>query len=729
MAKRVTRSILACCIALGLPLGCATAPDVTDITTGSLTAADNRKPRTFTQRNITDPIGSLADTSHTTAQTRRAVEQPGDDRFLKNTTADGDPIFELNQTDQDGEGVTLNLVNVEIAQAARTVLGEMLSLNYLIDPKVTGTITVQTTNPVPLNTVADIFDAVLRANGAAIVDDGSGIFKVVPAGQALSTMPSLRITRTDLAHRTIGMGIQVVPLRYVSVGEMQRVLQPIAPQGSILLADPGRNLMMFAGTRKELAAMLETVEMFDVDWMRGMSFALIPLRTSDPEAISEELETVFSASAGSGTNSIVRFVPNSRLRSILVIASRQTYLDRAKQWIARLDAAAAGAERQLYVYNIQNRTAEELATLLQQVFAAKAGGLKLTSAVAPRFEQTQINAQPVDPANPRQQASPELAAQTTADANAAQNPDGVHVVADSSNNALLILARAKDYRRILKMLSKLDSIQNQVLLEATIVEVTLNDELRFGLRWFLEQDNSSFSFTDLATGAIASAFPGFSYVFAGQNARVVLNAVSGVTDLNVISSPTLMVLDNKTAELQVGDQVPIATQSAVSVANPGAPIVNSVELKDTGVILRVTPRVNDSGRVILEIEQEVSDVIATTTSGIDSPTIQQRKIKTTVVVNDGDSLALGGLIQKRHEDRRTKVPIVGDIPVVGTLFRNKADTVRRTELLILITPRVVRDLLEAQQVTDEFRRQLNVSVPEIRRGRQPADAEARRILY
>lgn len=724
MFQFCTRLALLCGLAATLLAGCQSAPtDIGELTTGTATPT---KPKRSTSP-VSDFVSNLIDDSHRKTRRQRTVQEEGTDVYLKNTNADRDPIFEVGGVDANAKGVTLNLINVQISQAAKQILGDTLGLNYLIDPKVNGTVTVQTTKPIELSMLADIFDAILRANGAAIVDDGSGIYKVVPSARALDSNPAIQITRADLGRRAIGLGIQIVPLEFVSVGEMQRLLNPIAPPGAILLADEGRNLLMLSGTRKELASLLETIDIFDVDWMKSMSFALIPLRTSDPEIISQELDTVFGASSRS-RNSIIRFVPNKRLRSILVITSRRGYLAQAKKWIARLDAAAAGTERQLYVYNIQNRTAVELANLLQEVFSTAAGDMKVSSSVAPRFQQVQSTTAPNEPPDPAA-SLPEQTTAVLAQAQASQNPDGVHIVADESNNALLILASPDNYRRVLKMLGKLDSLQNQVLLEATIAEVTLNDELKFGVRWFLENKDSSFTFTDAATGAIASVFPGFSYVLSQTNARVIINAVSGVTDVNVISSPTLMVLDNKTAELQVGDQVPIATQSAVSVANPGAPIVNSIELKDTGVILRVTPRVNDSGRVILEIEQEVSDVVATTSSGIDSPTIQQRKIKTTVVVNDGDSLALGGLIQKRHSDTRTKVPIAGDVPVVGTLFRNKTDTVRRTELLILITPRVVRDLLEARYVTDEFRRQLNVAVPEIRRGKQPTDAEARRILY
>lgn len=673
--------------------------------------------------------GSVSPTTLSTATTFNEAQQPqiypGTGELVGGTdelaNGGGTPGRNADASDSE-DGVRLNLVNVEIAQAVKTVLGDVLQLNYVIDPRVGGRITVQTTRPVPNTSLADIFDATLRANGAAIVDDGSGVFKVVPLDQALGAMPDLQVSRLAPSQRTVGVGIQVVPLSYISASEMSRVLQPIAPGGSILLVDDARNLLMLAGTRNELSALLEAVYVFDVDWMQGMSFALVPVRTSDPETISDELATIFNA-GGEQENTVVRFLPNRRLRSILIITSRPHYLVKAQDWIRRLDAAAVGEERQLYVYNVQNRTAEELANLLQQVFAAQGGGdITVTASVAPRFDAAVLEADGaiIDEAPVEAQARAALGASTRS---------GVVVVADGESNALLIVASPHEYRRTLSMLEQLDAIRNQVLIEATIAEVSLRDELDFGLRWFFEtHDAGSFTFTDAASGAVASLFPGFSYFFSSSNVLVALNAIRSITDVNVVSSPTLMVLDNETAVLQVGAQVPVAIQSAVSVTDPGAPIVNTIEFRDTGVILSVTPRVNDSGRVILEIEQEVSDVVTTTTSGIDSPTIQQRKIKTTVVVNDGDSLALGGLIQDRHTDTRGQVPIVGDIPILGTLFRDKSDDAEKTELLIIITPRVVRDLAEARSVTDEFRRQLDIVVPEISRDRGNVERELGRIV-
>jgi general secretion pathway protein D len=204
---------------------------------------------------------------------------------------------------------------------------------------------------------------------------------------------------------------------------------------------------------------------------------------------------------------------------------------------------------------------------------------------------------------------------------------------------------------------------------------------------------------------VDSIFPGFSYALAMTNVEATINALNDVTDVNIVSSPSLTVMDNKTAKLLIGDQVPITTQTASNADNSDVRIVNSVSYRDTGVILTITPRINESGRVLLEIEQEVSSVKETRTSGIDSPTISQRRVKTTVLVNDGQAIALGGLIQKSQNRGRSQIPIIGDIPLIGTAFKRKDDQVDKTELIILIRPQVMRDLEEAQHITEEFKQQ------------------------
>lgn len=591
----------------------------------------------------------------------------------------------------------LNLVDAPIAAAVKNVLGDILGLNYTIDPRVRGSITLQTSAPVSRNTLVDILETTLAANGVAIVKQ-SGTYNIVPLSEALANTPSVSVP--SVASRTPGLKIQVVELQYISAEEMRTILAPISREGSVLRVDNARNYIMIAGTNPDLSAMREAIQVFDVDWMKGMSVALHPLKTSRPDAVAKELETIFRAQEGPGTN-LIKFVPNERLNSVLVITSRPQYLARAEGWIRQLDRLASTSEEQLFVYPIQNRSADEMAKVLQSVLSGKSGDpLESTPSVSPDLQTELVASEPANPTEPPA-------------SNSFSGKGGTpSVVADVENNALLISTTARNYEKIERILQQIDVLPTQVMLEAIIAEVTLTDELKFGVRWFFENGDFSIGFSDLTNGGTGKSFPGLGWSFASTNLEVTLNALSSVTNVKVISSPTLMALNNQKATLQIGDQVPIVTRTSTGVDNPDAPIVSTITLKDTGIILNVTPRVNTSGRVLLDIEQEASNVVRTTTSGIDSPTIQQRKVQTRVAVNDGEALIIGGMIQERNSKQKGQVPILGEIPVLGNAFKNKTDTIERTELVIFIRPKVVRNVSEARSVNDEFRKRLDFGASE-----------------
>lgn len=647
-----------------------------------------------------------------------------------------------------GEGVTLSLSEVSIAEAARVILGEMLGLTFVVSEKVKGTITLQSSRPVSREALLEAFETVLKGEGAAIVAD-KGVYQVVPISEAMTSAP-LR-GRSGNYRRHPGVSSLVVPLQFVSAVEMERIIKSVTPQSTILRVDATRNLLVIAGTRAELDSVLDTVSIFDVDWMRGMSFALLPVDTADPDAIAQELDTIFANDKDGPAKGVVRFVPNRRLKSILVISSRPEYLRKAEAWMRRIDMVSKATEKQVHVYHIQNRTAVELASLLQRVYSGQSGRGQplLTSSTAPPPAPTALLSAPiigptgitpaviptplplpgssvlsapttsngpgVDPGAPVAPEGPPSSAPPGADpARTSGVPEermpAISVVPDEANNALVITATAKEYKRVRQILERIDVMPNQVLLEATIAEVKLNDNLKYGIRAFLRSGDNTISFNDNTTGTVASAFPGFSNFFNTPNVQVAINALSSVTDVNIVSAPTLMVLDNRRAVLQVGDEVPIATGSSINTGIAGSPIVNTIAYKSTGIVLNITPRINDKNRVLLDIEQEVSDVTPTTSSGIDSPTIQQRRVRTTVTVNDGESIVLAGLQQDKSTLSRGKVPLAGDIPVFGNLFKNKDDQIARTELFIAITPRIVKDARQVRGVTEEFRDKLNFTL-------------------
>ncbi|MEO5326527.1 type II secretion system secretin GspD [Mesorhizobium sp. CC13] len=615
----------------------------------------------------------------------------------------------------------LNLVNAPVADAAKAVLGDALQANYVVDPRVQGTVTLQTSKPVSQEVLVDILESALAVNGAGIVRR-AGTYQIVPLSETLSSTPAVSVPSVSPAGP--GVKVQVIELQYIAAEEMKTILEPITRQGSVLRVDPTRNLITVAGNNADLNAIREAISVFDVDWMRGMSVALHPLKTSKPSAVASELESIFGTNGGPGAN-LIKFIPNERLNAVLVITSRPAYLSRAASWIAKLDKLAQTNEDQLFVYQIQNRPAKELADVLTAVLGSSRGKKTIEggSSLSPEMTPVALASDGVTPL-PLTGLSSDMEI----------SPNGEpapKVVADVENNALLIQTTARTYERIEQILARVDVLPTQVMLEAVIAEVALNDELKFGMRWFFESNGFKVSLSDVASGFTGAAFPGFAWSYATDNIQVTLNALSSVTDVNVISAPTLMALNNQKAVLQIGDQVPIITQQAIGTANPNAPIVNSVQMKDTGVILSVTPRINNAGRVMLDISQEVSNVVKTTTSGIDSPTIQQRKIDTKVLVNDGESLALGGLIQERNNVSRGQVPLLGDIPILGNAFKNKTDSITRTELIVFIRPRVVRNIPEARAVTDEFRGMLSLKTPIQKRrgGATRTEQDLKRLAY
>jgi general secretion pathway protein D len=569
----------------------------------------------------------------------------------------------------DGETVQLSLVNASIEAAAKAVLADTLNLNYVVGEGLEGRITIQTTGPVPKSTLLDLFEASLDANGAQLRQDGD-VLRIVAGTSGNTTF------RVAGAGGVNGSNIMVAPLKFISATEMVKLLEPLTEQGLKVVAEQKRNLLLLSGSPSQMEAALDALNLFDVDVLQGKSVALVRLRSADPTSVVEELKNIFEAEEGGLLNGVVEFIPNPRLGSILIISSRSAYIDKAQRWIRELDQTAAGNSVYMATYALQNRTASEVAPILNDLLAD--GG-----------------------------AVPTAEGEAEAVEASFKGGDGMRVAADDSRNALIVRGRAEDHEQVERLLRSLDSPSRQVLLEATIVEVTLNEEVEVGTRWFFESGNWDFKFSDLPGGGVAGTSPGFTAVFGVGGADVALSALAGVTDVKVISAPTLMVLDNKEGVLQIGDQVPIAIQTARGTDAGDAPEVTQIDYRDTGIILRVTPRIGDGGRVLLDINQEVSDVAATKTSGIDSPTIRQRKVQTSVALGDGQTLALGGLVQENNSASRSEVPGLGKVPVLGNLFRNKNSRKGRTELLILIRPRVVQNDQDAADATKYWRTKLS----------------------
>ncbi len=605
------------------------------------------------------------------------------------------------QVAQAGPGeFTLNFADADLREVIRAMLQDSLETNYTLDPRVQGLVTLQTSRPLSRDQILPTLEEILRLNGAAIIE-GDGIFRIVPIEEAGRSAPNLSFSEL----RGRGLSVRVVPLRFVSATEIQGLLESFNPVAGGLNIDAGRNLVFLTGSRQDLTSLANMIAVLDVDWMKGMSFALQPLKATGPDTMISELEQILNDPAGPNLSNLLRFVPIERMNAVLVISKQPRYLDEALRWIERLDQGG-GDQPRVHVYYVQNRRAAELAEVLGQIFGVETSAFgDSTDDLAPGL--TPIGLTTGGPEAGDGEVPPPVPIGPSAGAGAPSlsGLGDVRVIADGASNSLVTLATKADYEVVKAALRQLDILPLQVLVEATIAEVTLNDDLDFGLRWFFQQGNNEFTFSDFAGGALTGVFPGFNYAFNSGDINVALNALKTITDVKVLSAPSLVVLDNQTAKLEVGDEVPITTRSLVDTDNSNT-VTNEVEQRNTGVILTVTPRVNAGGLIILEVVQEVSDAVDTDTSDIDSPTIQQRKLESTIAIQSGESVALGGLVRDRVAETVTAVPLLGDIPVLGHLFKTTSDQTERTELLVLLRPRVIRNSDDARTLTEELKRKL-----------------------
>ncbi len=628
---------------------------------------------------------------------------------------------ELIETDEGD--ITLNFQDTDLREFIKVILGDVLGSNYVIDPKVGGRVTIETSVPVNKEELLPLFEDILGMNGAAMVKSG-GIFQILPKNQAV---------RGKLAPSVIeqpgedGYNVRIIPLTYVAAQEMQKILEPFLSEGGNLRIDIKRNLVIVTGTRQELDLIQETISIFDVDWMRGMSMGLYPLTYVDPKTLKTELDSIIGAVEGEGNQELlgglVRSVPIERLNSILLISSTPTALREVEIWIHRLDKPGEHVGKRLYVYNVQNAKAIELAEILGHIFGGTGSSGSPNAATSPRAPELAPGLTPVEISSdaPATATTPETTASTPGSRGVGEagvalpTGDSIEIIADDVRNALVVLASPQEYKMVEAAIKKLDVVPLQVLIEASILEVTLRDELSYGVEWFFkhgidsEKVKGGRGALDLGEGnTLAAPVPSFAYtiVSSAEEVRFAISALENESVLNVLSSPSLMVLDNQTAVINVGDEIPVPTRQSVSNLDPNAPTVNEIQFRQTGVTLTVTPRVNSSGLVTMEIKQEVSNAVSTTTSTLDAPTIQNRLIESVVAINSGETIVLGGLIQDTDTDSESGVPVLRKIPLLGKLFSQTNDERLRTELLVLITPRVVGNRNDARNITDEFRRKL-----------------------
>lgn len=652
-----------------------------------------------------------------------------------------------------GGDVMLDFADTDIREIVKQVLGGILKATYTIDPSVHGAATIQTSQPLRRDQLLPTLEALLAQNGATLIQTGT-LYRVLPSASALA-IPTMSDGTTA--------GVQIVSLRYASARDLEKVLTPFVGEGARILADPDHNAIIVTGSPGARAAIQGLISAFDVDVLAGQSYALFPVTSGDPAKVAAEMQKVFQTEGGSGSAGMLRVIPMDRVNAVMVVSPQPRYIEDAKRLFRLVDRARSETERSWHVYYVQNGQSRDLANLLQRAFTPSAvtAQPEAPGATAPGLAPAQLNSgsagfmggatgggaaglgggsfganEPGAPiGNPGigGNASGGLSAnmqsggqQGTAISDQGSQPmeeslsnvggetdtnKGIRILPNRTNNAILIYATPAEESTIEAMLHKVDILPLQVRIDATIAEVTLTDDLKYGTQFFFKGGGIEGLLSD-AAGATQSNLtglsPGFTLNRIGKagNAQIVLSALAAVTEVRVLSSPQVIVLDNQPARLQVGNLVPYLTQSSQSTLTNNALIVNSVDYRETGVILDVVPRVNTGGLVSLDIAQEVSDVQTTSSSTINSPTFFERRIRSRIVVQDGQTIGLAGLIRDNVSRDNTGIPYLKDIPILGSLFGTQTNTRQRTELLVLITPHVLENQRDAQALTQDLREKL-----------------------
>lgn len=644
--------------------------------------------------------------------------RPGSGSFINKKAAKRT----YSKVSEDGE-IVLNFEGESLQSVVHTILGEVLQETFVIGPGVSGQVTFSTSKPVSRDQLMPILELLLRWNGAAMVFT-EGRYHILPVSEAIrgNLIPVL-----SKQAQAMGYEVRVVPLEFIGALEMAKVLEPYVRDGAMVRVDPGRSMIFLAGTQEELRNYQQTVDIFDVDWLAGMSVGIYPLQTVDVESITAELTGIFGMDAESPLAGMFRFVPLERLASVMVITPQEVYLEKAEKWIKTLDRGAAGAGVQLYVYRVKNLEAEVLANYLTQLFGGTTSAPRQNTSrgtLAPGLQEAQRSSVSDFNSN-RQAANDRGVSDNRGTGGVVSTEEGeIRITSVIETNSLLIQASQSQYSSIQAAIERIDKEPLQVLIESHVLDVVLNEQMDFGVNWFLTNNpdlipegagNPNGRYLDTVEfGGATNLFATISNpIKAGTSfVQATISALDSVTDVRSVATPSLLVRNNATATITVGEQVPVQSSS---ISTGTSNVVSSAQYVSTGVTLTVTPRINPGGLVYMDISQEISRPGARdpdiSTSG--NPPISNKSVTTQVAVQSGQTIFLGGLIQEVIDKGRTGVPYLNRIPGIGRLFGSTTSLTSRTETIVMITPTVIENTADLKAVSDDIRTEFR-KVPPIK---------------
>jgi general secretion pathway protein D len=729
------------CVAVSLSIvlvGCVTSNPAPTAGFASSDATDSVRSVDFSAR-----FPSASEGDSRTRGPNQPFLFPGSDVEESAPERERDPDMRTASLQQaafvKGDGVEMNFDGADVQTVAKTLLGDILQLNFVVDPRVQGNVTLASSGPIPRKDVLPAFESVLRMSNAAIVHSGN-LVKIVPIPEAGAA------GAISVGTGEPGFGVSMVSLRYTSASTVAKTAESFLSRPGAIRVVPSRNVLLVQGTTAERQAALDVVSTFDVEWLKNQSVGVYPLKSTSPETMIGELERIFETGDGGLGQGVVRFQPVSRMNAVMVVTKNPKLLQQTTQWIGRLDRSDTTGTT-LRTFRLKNGNATQVSKILNDIFVGRsgAGADSATKQLAPGVDGTQSRLDSLDHgssssgatmastggssdnrgSNPVAAAFESFADRKNSDTDASGSsasgsgggslPRGtfqnLRITADAANNSIVVYSNQEDYRVVERALRDIDRPTLQVSIDATVAEVTLTDQLQFGVQAFLSNNKGSIGLFGASQAAAQSAVlqnvaPGLNLLLGPQSQpRVILNALSNITDVKVLSSPSIVALDNQPALLQVGDEIPITTSSATVLSNSATPIVNTIQMRNTGVILKVLPHVHSNGAVQLEVDQEISNVVNADQQTL-TPTIAQRRVHSTVSVISGQTVLLAGLISERDQKSQDGIPGLRDIKFIGDLLGNTSHTKTRSEIIIFIKTRLIRNSVDAGAVTEEFRDRL-----------------------
>lgn len=605
---------------------------------------------------------------------------------------------------------TFNFEGESVHAVVKVILGDLLQQNYVIAPGVQGTVTLATPRPVSPAQAVSLLEMVLGWNNARLIWS-DGRYNVVSNDQAVAGNLS---PRTGSPANARGYELRAIPLKFISAIEMKKLLEPYARDKAIVQVDSARNLIVLGGTRAELQNYMRTIEIFDVDWLAGMSVGIFPLQSGEAGKIVTELEKVFGENGKTPLAGMFRFMPLEGQNAVMVITSQPKYLRDVETWIERMDAGGEGVR--LYVHEVKNVKATDLADQLSSVFgnSSNSGSRNDSVSLQPGLEPVEVRT--INDPPPSNAPKPGAIANARNSELSISGGD-VSISAVEESNSLLVRASPGQWESIRRAIERLDTMPLQVHVEAQVIEVKLSGDLKYGVSWYFgnairptdattSSDEYDLSQSTNRVNTFASSITpltGASWTFIGPSAKAVVDLLDGVSDLRVLSAPSLLVRNNVEANFDSGQQIPVAS----TILNPGGNnntdnTYSQVQFRQTGVSLKVKPRVASNGMVFMEITQDIS------TPSLDGPqvggnvSVDNQKLKTEAAVQSGETVVLAGLIKTSNSKGSSGIPFLSRLPFVGALFGQQTRSEGRQEVLILITPTVIRNPAEARKLTDEY---------------------------